>query len=111
MRELRLRLVEVGGRQPDGDVEGDDREDRDGEAGEDGPPGGAESVALGEDVAEDVGQGEEEEGAVGYQWPDDHALGGQDVGDEEHRDEDRHDDGIVSALQGDEAGAVPLPRC
>ena len=89
--------VEVRSGEPDGDVEGDDREDGDAKAGEHGAAGRLETVDLGEDVADDVGEWEEEERAVGKQRPQRHALLRGDVGDEEHRAEDGEQDRVRGA--------------
>ena len=60
-----LVLVEAGGGQLDGDIEAADGEQQRAETDVDGVAGGAEAVDLAEHVAEDVGQREQEEGAVG----------------------------------------------
>jgi hypothetical protein len=81
--------------QPHGRPQHQHRERLHGEADEHRAACGAEAVHLAEHVADDVGQGKDEEAAVGEQRPERHALGGRDVGDEDQSREDGDQCGVV----------------
>ena len=93
-----MPLVKRCRRKCDGDVERCHRQHHGGKARPNGAPGCGKAVAFREDIADDVGDGEEEERAVGNQWPQGHAFGGRDVGDDENDNKQRKKYGIVAAV-------------
>ena len=99
-----LVFVEVGGRHVHREGEARRGEQLHGETHCDDAAHRAEAPDLADHVAEDVGEGEEEEGAVRDEaveledtevdvqvGEEEHGLRGRDVGDEHHADEQRDD--------------------
>ena len=98
-----LTLVEISRRQPDGDIETHGRQDGHRKADIDRAPGGFEAIALGEHVADDIGQREQKEGAVGNQRAELHALSGVDIGNEEGHHKHGDQPGVEGGADGNEA--------
>ena len=106
--EVLLVGVEVRGREVDRHPERQRRQDVHREAEEDRPPGGLESVHLGEHVADHVGQREDDEPAVGDDRAERDALGRGHVGDDHQRGEDRDEYRVVGRPHLSECGAAAL---
>ena len=102
--EMLLVRIEVGGGKVDGHPECQCCKAIHDESEQNGPPGCGESVDLGQHVADDVGEREDDEPAVGDDGSESHTFGGGDIGDDHQRGEHRDQNRVVAATDLSKTG-------